>query len=41
MKVVKKYTAIQLDTETVNDNINIKLGYGYVTGHYYDKTHQL
>ena len=35
MKTVKKYTAIQLGTETVNDNVNVKLSFGEITGPYY------
>lgn len=39
MKTVKKYTAIQLGTETVNDNVNVKLSFGEITGSYYNTTH--
>lgn len=39
MKTVKKYTAIQLGTETVNDNVNVKLSFGEITGPYYSTTH--
>jgi hypothetical protein len=30
MKIIKKYTAIQLKTETVNDDVNVKLSYGRI-----------
>lgn len=39
MKTVKKYTAIQLGTETVNDNVNVKLSFGEINGPYYSTTH--
>ena len=39
MKVIKKYTAIQLGTATVNDEIKVKLSYGEITGPYYSTTH--
>ena len=38
MKTVNKYTAIQLGTETVNDNVNVKLSFGEITGPYYSTT---
>lgn len=38
MKIVKRYTAIQLGTETVNDKVNVKLSYGEITGPYYSTT---
>lgn len=34
MKVIKKYTAIKVGTETVNDKVNVKLSYGEITGTY-------
>jgi len=37
--MIKKYTAIQLRTETVNDDVNIQLTFGEITGPYYDTTH--
>lgn len=37
MKIIKKYTAIQLSTKTVNDNIDIELSYGHIDGPYYDR----
>jgi hypothetical protein len=37
MTIIKKYTAIQLKTETVNDDVNIKLTYGEITGPYYSR----
>lgn len=39
MKTIKKYTAIQLDTETVNANVNVKLSFGEINGPYYSTTH--
>lgn len=38
MKVIKKYTAIQLETQTINDEVKVSLSYGEITGPYY-KTH--
>jgi len=38
MKTLKKYTAIQLGTEIVNDNVNVKLSFGEITGPYYNVT---
>lgn len=38
MKIIKKYTAIQLGVETVNDNVNIKLSFGEITGPHYSQT---
>ena len=35
MKIIKKYTAIQLRTENVDDKVNLKLTYGDITGPYY------
>jgi hypothetical protein len=37
MKYTKKYTAIQLGIETVNDNVSIKLAFGEITGPYYSR----
>jgi len=39
MKTVKKYTAIQLNTETVNDNVNVKLSFGVITGPFYSRNY--
>ncbi len=39
MKVIKKYTAIQLGTQTINDEVNVVLSYGEITGPYYSQTH--
>ena len=39
MKVIRKYTAIQLATENVNQNIKVKLSYGSIEGPHYDQTH--
>lgn len=38
MKVIRKYTAIQLDTKKVNNDIEIELSYGSIDGPYYDQT---
>jgi hypothetical protein len=37
MKIIKKYTAIKVGTETVGDELNVKLSYGKITGPYYSK----
>ena len=39
MKVIKKYTAIQLGTQTINDEVNVVLSYGEITGPYYSQKH--
>ncbi len=39
MKVIKFYTAIQLDTERTNEQINVKLTYGNIDGPYYSQEH--
>ena len=39
MKVIKKYTAIQVHTTTVDDNVNVKLTYGQIKGPYYSQEH--
>jgi hypothetical protein len=36
MKIIKKYTAIQLSTSKVNDEVKVNLSYGDVTGPYYN-----
>ena len=41
MITVKKYTAIQLGTEKINDYIKVVLGYGEITGPHYDETHPI
>lgn len=41
MKIIKKYTAIQLNTETVNDDVNVKLTYGKIEGPYYSRDHPI
>ena len=39
MKTIKRYTAIQIFSETVNDDIvKAKLVFGKITGPYYDQT---
>ncbi len=37
MKVIKKYTAIIVGTNTVNDTVKIDLEYGEITGAHYDR----
>lgn len=39
MKIIRKYTAIQLTTKNVDDSVDIKLSFGEVTGPYYSTTH--
>jgi hypothetical protein len=39
MQIIKKFTAILIDTNKVNDEIKINLGYGRITGPYYDQIH--
>jgi hypothetical protein len=36
MKVIKKFTAIQLNTEVVQDEVIVKLSYGEIKGPYYN-----
>lgn len=36
MEIIKKYTAMQVYTDNVNDSISIRLIYGDVNGPYYD-----
>ena len=38
MKLIKKYTAIQLGTKIVDDVVKINLEYGEIKGPYYDIT---
>ena len=39
MKVIRKFTAIQLETECINDNVNAKLCFGKLDGPHYNVTH--
>lgn len=39
--IIKKYTAIQIGTETVNERVDVKLIYGYMSGPYYDREHPI
>lgn len=39
MKVIRKFTAIQLETECINDDVNAKLCFGKLDGPYYNVTH--
>jgi hypothetical protein len=37
MKIIKKFTAIQIRTQSVDDNVKIKLEYGQIKGPYYSR----
>lgn len=37
MNIIKKYTAMQIGTQTVNDNVKVSLEYGEITGPYYSQ----
>lgn len=37
MEIIKKYTAIQLNTKNVDNSIEINLSYGRITGPYYSQ----
>ena len=39
MKVIKKFTAIQVGTKNVNDVVKVDLEYGEIRGPYYSKEH--
>lgn len=39
MKTIKKYTALKITEETINDVVYAKLKYGEITGPYYSLTH--
>jgi len=39
MKVEKKYTIIQLDTDIINRELKVNLSYGDIEGPYYSQTH--
>jgi hypothetical protein len=39
MKIVKKYTAMQIGTQTINDTVKVNFEYGDIEGPYYDQTH--
>jgi len=39
MKIIKKYTALQVRKETLDDNVRVKLTYGEVTGAYYSRSY--
>lgn len=39
MKLIKKYTAIKLETKTVDNTVKVKLSYGEKTGPYYSVTY--
>ena len=38
MKTIKKYTAIQISSKKINDNVVVELEYGRITGPYYSET---
>jgi len=37
MKAITKYTAMQVGTKTVNDEVQVNLSYGQITGPYYSR----
>lgn len=37
MTVIKKFTAIMIGTETINDTVMASLSFGDITGPYYDR----
>ena len=37
MKIIKKYTALMLRQETVNEDLNACFQFGSITGPYYDR----
>ena len=37
MGIIRKYTAIKVDTDTVNNEVQVALTYGFKTGPYYDQ----
>jgi len=39
IKIVKKYTAMQIVTQTINDTLKVSLEYGDIEGPYYNKTY--
>jgi hypothetical protein len=39
MKIIKKYTALQVLKETLDDNVRVKLTYGKVSGEYYSRSY--
>lgn len=36
MKIIRKYTAIRLETTNVDDYVNVKLTYGEISGPHYN-----
>lgn len=39
MELIKKYTALQLKTDTINKTVSAKLEYGNIEGPYYSLEH--
>lgn len=39
IKVINKFTAVQIGTETVNDFVKVNLVYGSIDGTYYSQEH--
>lgn len=37
MKLIKKFTALQVRKETLDDNVRVKLTYGEIGGAYYSR----
>lgn len=38
MEIIKKYTAIQVNSKKINDNVIVEFEYGRISGPYYDET---
>ena len=39
MKIIKKFTAIQVRTEKLDDSVRVKLTYGETSGAYYSRVY--
>lgn len=38
MEIIKKFTAVQIYTKTINNEVTAEFAYGDITGPYYDRT---
>ncbi len=38
MEIIKKFTAVQISSKKVNDDVVVELEYGRISGPYYDVT---
>ena len=38
MEIIKKFTAVQISSKKVNDDVVVELEYGRISGPYYDIT---